>query len=112
MAAPACGGVEALRSMADAPDRPVAVLRHQERPVAGDRDADRPAPDFVVVDDEAGDEILVFAGRYPILQPDADDLVSGPLGAVPRPVRGRKHVAAIVGGKAGTVIEGEPQRRR
>src|SRR5690349_23683996 len=98
--------------MADAPDRPIAVLRDQERAVAGHRDANGAAPDLVVVDDEAGGEILVLAGRHAVLQADADDLVAGPLGAVPRSVRGRKCIAAIVRGKAGAVIEGEPQRRR
>src|SRR5690349_21265403 len=93
------------QSMADAPDGPVTVLRNQQRPVAGHGDADRPAPDLGVVDDETGDEILVFAGRHPVLQADTDDLVAGSLRAIPGTVFGREGVAAVFRGKAAAVVE-------
>ena len=54
--------------MGDAPDGAVAILGDEQRAVVGDRDADRPAPDLAVVDDEAGHEILVFAGRHAVLE--------------------------------------------
>ena len=47
--------------MADAPDRAVAVFGDEER--IRDRDADRPAPDLLVGNDEPGHEVFVFAGR-------------------------------------------------
>ena len=50
----------------------MAVLADQERPVICDGDADWTTPDSAVADDEAGQEILVFTGRLPILDEDAD----------------------------------------
>src|SRR5664279_1392022 len=98
--------------MADAPDGAVAVLGDQQRAVVSHRDADRPAPDVAVVEDEAGDEILVFAGRYPLPQTNANDLVTGPLRPVPRAVQGDDGIAAIVCGETGPVIERQAERRR
>src|SRR5260370_1035824 len=56
------------RSLAgrDPPDRAVAVFADQERAVMRHRDADRAAPDAAVVDDETGQEILVFAARHAV----------------------------------------------
>ena len=50
-----------------------------------DRDADWAAPCRGIVDHEAYDEILVFAGRYTLFDDGADDFVTGSRGAVPRP---------------------------
>src|SRR5690348_6944707 len=86
-------------AVGDPPDRAVAVLADEERAVVGDRYADRAAPDAAVVDHEAGQEILVFAGRPAVLQQYPHDLVAGAPGAVPRPVERRKNVAAVFGGE-------------
>src|ERR1700752_3449911 len=94
------------------PDRSVAVLRYQQRAVVRDRNPDGPAPDLAVVDDKAGDEILVFAGRRTVLEADADYLVTGPLRAVPGAVLGRERIAAIFRREIVTFVESEPQRSR
>src|SRR5262249_11738581 len=61
---------------------------------------------------EAGDEILILAGRHAVLQTDADDLVAGALGSVPGAVLGGKGITAILRRKIVAVIEGEPERSR
>src|SRR5215472_19037698 len=80
----------------DAPDRAAAVLAYQQRAVVRDRHADRAAPDRGVVDHEAGQEILVFAGRHAVLEMDTDQLVSGPLRPVPRAMLGDERIIAIL----------------
>src|SRR6185312_2402006 len=60
----------------NAPDRVVAVFADQDRAVAVDSNPDRPAPHFGVGDDEAGQEILIFAGRLAVLQDDTDDFAA------------------------------------
>src|SRR5690349_11634005 len=78
----------------------------------GDGDADRPAPDLAVADDEAGDEILIFAGWNAVLEADADYLVAGALRPVPGAMLGRERIAAILGGKVVAVVEGHAKRGR
>src|SRR5882724_2847209 len=65
------------------PDGAGGVVGDEQGAVMGDGDADRAAPDLAVVDHEAGEEILVFAGRYAVLQQHADHLAAGAAGAVP-----------------------------
>ncbi len=65
------------------PQRSIAILGEQQRAVGGLGHIDRAAPDFCVVDDEAGDEILLGAGRLAVFKTQADDLVAGAAGAVP-----------------------------
>src|SRR6267142_5643828 len=97
-------------SMADAPDRAVAVLGDQQRAVMGDGDPDRASPDLAVIDDEAGDEILVFARRLAVLEADTNDLVAGPLRTVPRAMLRGEGVAAIVRRKIVSLVEGQSER--
>src|SRR4029077_882046 len=94
----------------DNPYRPVGVFAHQQRAVVRDRDPDRPAPHRAVVDGEAGEEILIFAGGHAVFELDADDLIPGPLRPVPRAVLGRECIAVILGGELRTGVEGELQR--
>jgi len=63
------------------------------------RHADWARPNRGVVHDEAGHEVLIFAGRYPILQARADHLVAGPFPPVPRAVLGRKYIPALFRGE-------------
>src|SRR5690349_5360445 len=63
-------------AIGDAPDGAVAVLGEDQRAVLGDSDADRPAPDIFVGDDEAGGEILILAGRLAILEFQPHHLVA------------------------------------
>ena len=72
--------------------------RKQKAAVMRDGDADRPSPDFAIVDDEARGKILVFAGRRAILHADADRLCIRALGPIPGAVLGGEGVAAISGG--------------
>src|SRR5690242_21085780 len=50
-----------------AKDRAVGVVAHEQRAVAGDGHAGRPAPDGVVVHQEPGHEVFVLAGRLAVL---------------------------------------------
>src|SRR3984957_17140230 len=65
------------------PYRPVAVFGYQQRAVVGHRDADRAAPNRIVVGHEAGDKILVLTGRDAVLCANADHLVAGAARSVP-----------------------------
>src|ERR1035438_8860657 len=76
------------------------------------RDADRTAPYFGIVDDKSGDEVLIFPGRHPVLQMDANDLVAGSLGAVPGAVFGCKTIAAIFRGEVAARVERQAERCR
>src|SRR5262249_15527669 len=65
-----------------------------------------------VVDDKAGREILVFAGRHTILHDYANDFVAGTLGAIPRTMLGGKDIAAIAGRKLRSVVDRHAERGR
>src|SRR3984893_16815172 len=92
------------------PDRPVGVFAHQQRAVARDRDADRPAPHRAVANHEAGEKILILAGGHAVPKLDADGLIPGAFGAVPRAVFGRKRIASVLSGELRAGVEGELQR--
>src|SRR5262249_6683888 len=65
-------------AIGNSPHRAVTVLADEETSVMRHRHPDGARPNRGVVDDEAGHEVLIFAGRYPVLQARADHLVAGP----------------------------------
>src|ERR1700730_6724240 len=73
-----CSPSHSPTAVGDAPDRAVAIFADQERAGPGDGDADRAGPDGPVADHEAGQKILVFAGRLAVLQEYPDNFVAGP----------------------------------
>src|SRR5579863_2668661 len=83
------------RLVRDAPDRAVAVFRDEQRAVVRDRHADGTSPYLGIVDDKTDHEIFVFAGWNAVLRPDADHLVAGAPGPVPRSMLGGETIAAI-----------------
>src|SRR5580704_2536026 len=96
----------------DAPDRAVAVLGEEQRAVPSGCDAHRASPYAGIAGDEAGDEVLVFAGRHAVPQDHADQLVAGAFRAVPRSVLGREGAAPIVRRELAALIEREAERCR
>ena len=76
------------------------------------RHADRARPNRGVVHNEAGHEVLVFAGRHPVLQVHADHFIAGALRAVPRAVLGRKHIPAVFRGELIAVVDSHTHRGR
>src|SRR6516225_9394787 len=96
----------------DAPDRAAAVLGNEQGAIPVDGHTDRPAPHRTVVDDKAGGEILVFAGRHTIFHNHANNFVAGALGEIPRTMLGGKDVAAIVRRKLRSVIDRYAERSR
>src|SRR5216683_244565 len=86
-----------LTGRCDPPYGTAGIFRNQQCPVLVDGDADRAAPDFGIVDHEAGGEILVFARRRAVPHRYADDLVAGAFGAIPRAVLGGENTAAVLG---------------
>jgi hypothetical protein len=56
-----------LAGISDAPDRGAGILGDEERTIIVDGNADRAAPQLAVVDYEAGGEVFVPTGRYPVL---------------------------------------------
>src|SRR5262252_8838229 len=77
-----------------------------------DCDPDRARPNGRVVHHKSRHEVLVFAGRNPVLQEHADHLVAGALRAVPRAVLGRKRIAAVFRGELVIVVEHHSHGRR
>ena len=76
------------------------------------RHADRARPNRGVVHHEAGHEVLVFAGRHPVLQARADHLVAGPLPPVPRSVLGRKRIPTIFRRELVAIVHDHSHRGR
>src|SRR5689334_9300963 len=74
--------------------------------------ADRPSPDFAVIDDKARDEVFVFAGRLAVFEADANDLVTGALRPVPGAMLGRESVATVFRRETAALIEGQAERGR
>src|SRR5580698_1525474 len=81
------------------PDGFGAVVGDEEAAVAGLRYAYRSSPYGAVGEDEAGEEVFVFAGGVAVLHGQADDFVAGTLGAIPGAVLGGKAVALVFGGE-------------
>src|SRR5580698_2136820 len=79
----------------DPPYYASAVVSHEQGAVLGHRDPDWPAPYAAVVDHEARHEIIVLAGRHPVLHAHANDLVSRPRAPVPRTVESGKSIAPV-----------------
>jgi hypothetical protein len=59
-------------------------------------DSDWPTPHITIVDDKTRHEILILAGRDPVLDHDADNFVTGAFVTVPGTVLGYKQAAAIL----------------
>jgi hypothetical protein len=76
------------------------------------RHTDGAGPNKGVVHDEAGHEILIFAGRYPVLQARADHLVAGPFPPVPGAVLGRKRIPAVLRGELVAIVDDHSHRGR
>src|SRR6478672_1534950 len=92
-------------AIGDSPHRAVSVLADEESAVMRHRHADGARPNRGVVHDEAGHEVLIFAGRHPVLQACADHLVAGPFLPVPRAVLGRKRIPAVLRGKLVAIVD-------
>ena len=85
-----------IAALADhAPNRAIAVLGKDQRAILSLGDPDRPAPDVRIVEDKAGNEIFVFAGRRTLLHNYADDLVAGWFGSIPGAVLCGENITPI-----------------
>ena len=72
-----------LGSVCNPPDGAAGVLRDEQCAVMCYGDANGPSPHIGIIDHKPGDEILVFAGGYAVLEANADHLVTGAFGPVP-----------------------------
>src|SRR5437588_8671846 len=63
----------------DSPNGAAAILGNEQCAVLVDGHANRSPPNRGIVDDETGDEIIVFASRHAVLRDDTDHLVAGAL---------------------------------
>src|SRR5262249_42584278 len=99
-------------AIGDTPHRAVSVLADEESAVMRYRHADGARPNGGVVHDEAGHEVLVFAGRNAVLQVYADHFVAGPFRAVPRPVLGRERIPTVFRGELVAIVENHSHRGR
>ena len=74
--------------------------------------ANGPPPYLGIVDDKAGDKVLVLAGRHSVLEANADHLITGAFGPVPGAMLGCEPITAIFRRKRSAVVECQPKRRR
>ena len=75
------------------------------------RYADGAGPHRGIVDDKSGHEVLIFASRYPVVQPHADHFIASALRAVPRAVLGRKHISAVFRGELVAIVAPSASRK-
>ena len=87
------------------PDGARTVIGHEQGAVAALRDAYRPAPDLAVGGDEAGEEVLVFAGGVAVVHGEADDFIAGSLRPVPGAVLGGESVTLELSRELGAPVE-------
>src|SRR5215471_17261474 len=99
-------------AIGDTPYHAVSVLADEQSAVMRHRHTDGARPNRGVVHDEAGHEVLIFAGRYPVLQARADHLVAGPFPPVPRAVLGRERIPAVFRGKLVAIVDDHSHRGR
>src|ERR1700730_1579296 len=101
-----------LFSVCNPPDRAVSVFRHKERAVMRDRHSNGSSPHVGIIDDEAGEKILVFAGRRSIFQRNSDDFIAGSFGSVPRSMFCCESITRKFGRKHFAVVKRQAQRGR
>ena len=87
------------------------VVGEDQRAVCRYGNANWPAPNFPVLDDESGDEILVLPGCFSVSQRDADDFVPRALSPIPGAVLGGKCITTILGWKLRARVKGHLQGR-
>ena len=75
----------------------------------GNRNSNRPSPNFGIGGDKSGEKVLVFPRGRTVFQSNPDDLVARAPGSVPGSVFGRKAVAVVFGRKHLTVVERQSQ---
>ena len=84
----------------DVPDGAGAVVGDEHAAVFGDGDAYGTAPDLAVFGDETGEEVFIAAVGVAVVHGNADDLITGAVGAVPGAVFGGEGVAVILAGNS------------
>ena len=72
-----------MAGVSDAPERAVAVLGHEQRPVVRHGHPHGPAPDTAVVHHEPGEKVFVFAGGNAVVETHAHHLLTGAQRAIP-----------------------------
>src|SRR5215472_10235515 len=78
--------LEAAR-VSDAPNSTVAVLSDQQSAIMGYGDADRSAPNALIVHNEAGQKVIVLTRGHAMVKPDANNLIACARRPVPRAVQ-------------------------
>src|SRR5450631_4324931 len=90
-----------------------AVLAQQQRSVLEFRGRNRPPPHVAVIDDEAGQEVLIVACRLTVLHVYPHQLIAGAKAAVPGAMECRERIAHVACGKrrfaAARRIEGQTE---
>src|SRR5258708_28165436 len=101
----ACRFRELLALVCDAIDHAVSIVAEQQRAILRERHIDRATPDVFLSGGKADDEVLVFAGRFAILEGETDDLVAGAKRAIPRSMQSDEGVAVPWRGELAALIE-------
>src|SRR5207245_1653166 len=91
----------------DPPDFAAAIVTHEKRAISEHEHTDRTSPYVAaaLVSHPAGDEIIVAAGRVPVVERNADDFVSSPQSSIPGAMKGHERAAAIFGWEHRAFVE-------
>src|SRR6266478_1704621 len=95
----------------DPPNSITNVIRHQQRALLVDRDADGPSHRVSVLPDEASQYIDRFSTRLPVLERDEDHLVAAVGLAIPGPMLPHEHPAHEARWHRSRPRPGETKRR-
>src|SRR5271170_8294437 len=85
--------------VSDVPDGARTVVGDEQTAILGDGDAYGATPHLAVLGDETGQEVFVAAIGVAAVHGDADDLITGTVGAVPGAVFGGESISVILFGK-------------
>ena len=72
-----------------------SIVAHQHGPIGQNHGRDRASPRIAVIDNETGEEVVVFAGRHAVVHAHAHKLVASAETPVPRPMKRGDPVADI-----------------
>src|ERR1700674_3519958 len=90
-------GLLLLSRIRQPPDLIRAVVGDKHRPVWQYQQSHGPAPNLftIFIKHPTGEKIIIAAHRLSILETNANDLVAGSPGAIPRSMQGNKDIAFV-----------------
>src|ERR1700730_19015927 len=103
-----------LSSIAQTPNLVRAVVGDQHRAISQYQQSNRPAPDVttVLIEHPTRQKIVVAAHGFSILETNANELVAGSFGAIPRSMQGHENIALVFLREHFAFVKDQAQNRR